>query len=477
MRRLTIGFLILVAAILAWPHYGAFSQTTLSKEVGENYMAMNAKLLCSGIFVSGRDKDEVIKNDLTWDRVPGFPGWDRIQVAIDQTRKSITLSAEGLPARTAVYKGDQGCMILPREGGDIFFQPVVLSRNPDLAKQKWPVGDVTEDRMPPEVDGPALNAALDFAFNVSAQPKPQKTRSLLVVYKGQIIGERYAPGFHKDMPQISWSMGKSITAALVGILVRDGLLKVEDLAPVSEWANDPRREIKIKDLMHMSSGLKFGSGAENPAIAFTAKDQHTYVYFAAPNVYEYSIRNELESPPGTFWKYRNCDPLTLGKVIRDKVEGRGEEFLSFPQRALFSRIGMRHMVLETDRWGNFIMTGYDYAVARDWARFALLHLQDGIWQGERILPEGWVDFITRPAPANKEKAYGGLCWLNAGKKYKSLPQDMYWPLGAYGQVAMIIPSRQMIVVRQGNSQVGGFDEYFEKVMQRILAAVKAPSPR
>jgi CubicO group peptidase (beta-lactamase class C family) len=229
--------------------------------------------------------------------------------------------------------------------------------------------------------------------------------------------------------------------------------------------------------MHMSSGLKFGSGAENPAIAFTGKDQHTYVYFAASNVYEYSIRNELESPPGTFWKYRNCDPLSLGKVIRDKVEARGEEFLSFPQRALFSKIGMRHMVLETDRWGNFIMTGYDYAVARDWARFALLHLQDGVWQGERILPKGWVDFITQPAPANKEKAYGGLCWLNAGKKYKSLPEDMYWPLGAYGQVAMIIPSRQLIVIRQGASQSGGFDEYFEKVMQQILAAVKTPMPK
>jgi CubicO group peptidase (beta-lactamase class C family) len=478
-RRFPIEFLILAALIVAWPFNSSFAQPKIPPELYENYLAISAKLLCSGVFISGRDPAEVLKNDLSVGVPPGFPSPDKIRIDVDRNRKSVTLSAEGIPARKAVYNGDQGCTLLPREGGDVFFKPVTLPRNEQLAREKWPMGDVIDSRIPPEVDEAAIKAALDFAFDESLQVKKQKTRSLLVVYRGQMIGERYAPGFHRDMPLMSWSMMKGITAALVGTMVRDGVLKVDDPAPISEWQspNDPRRQITIRHLMNMTSGLKFMSGLDDPRITLTAKDQHSYVYFDAPNVYEYAIRNELESTPGTVWKYRNCDPLAIGKILRDKVEARGEEFLSFPARALFNRIGMRHTIPETDRWGNFILSGSDYVTARDWARFALLHMQDGVWQGERILPEGWIQFITQPAPANKAREYGAFFWLNAGKKYKSLPEDMYWPMGHFGQVAMIIPSRQLIVVRQGWSQMGGFDEYFEQVMQRILASVKTPSPK
>ncbi len=465
--------LVFVLILLVWPSANALPQQKLPPEIAENFLAIMTKLLCSGVFISGRDAEEVLKNDLTAGGPPGFP-MEKIKVAIDRQRKSVTLSTEGIPPRTAVYNGDQGCTLLPREDGDIFFKPVALPKNPELANEKWPMGDVTDGEIPPEVDRAALQAALDFAFDASLQARPQKTRSLLVVYKGRIVAERYAPGFHPDMPLMSWSMMKSITAALVGTLVRDGVLKVDDPAPIPEWQspNDPRRAITIRHLMNMSSGLKFGNGEYDRRISFTEKDQHAYVYFAAPNVYEFAIRNELEAPPGTVWKYLNCNPLAIGKILRDKVEARGEDFLTFPHRALFSRIGMRHTIPETDRWGNFINSGNDYVTARDWARFALLHLQDGVWRGERILPEGWVQYVTRPAPANKAKEYGAFFWLNAGKKYRSLPEDMYWPMGHYGQVAMIIPSRQMAVVRQGWSQLGGFDEYFEPVMQRILASVK-----
>ena len=130
------------------------------------------------------------------------------------------------------------------------------------------------------------------------------------------------------------------------------------------------------------------------------------------------------------------------------------------------------MVLEPDPYGNFIMTGFDYGTARDWARFGLLHLQDGLWEGERILPEGWVEYIRTPAPANKERAYGGLFWLNRGRRYRNLPEDMYWPAGHHGQVVKIIPSRDMIIVRLGHSAAGGFDAYIEKVVRDILNAVK-----
>jgi len=476
-KRFIIVLMLLAALIVARPLHPSFAQPKIPSELYENYLAISAKLICSGVFISGRDPVEVLKNDLSVGVPPGFPTPEEIQINVDRKRKSVTLSAEGIPARKAVYNGDQGCTLLPREGGDVFFKPVTLPRNEQLAKEKWPVGDVIEGPIPPEVDEAAIKAALDFAFDESLQVKKQKTRSLLVVYKAQIIGERYAPGFHRDMPLMSWSMMKSITAALVGMMVLDGILKVDDPAPIKEWQspNDPRRQITIRHLMNMTSGLKFMSGLDDPRITLTARDQHSYVYFDAPNVYGFAIRNELESTPGTVWKYRNCDPLAIGKILREKVEARGEEFLSFPSRALFHRIGMLHTIPETDRWGNFILSGNDYVTARDWARFALLHMQDGVWQGERILPEGWVKFITQPAPANKARDYGAFFWLNAGKRFKSLPEDMYWPSGHFGQVAMIIPSRRLIVVRQGWSQRGGFDEYIEQVMQQILGALKPPA--
>jgi len=450
---------------------------SVAKEIIEHMIAYNAKLLCSGIFVVGREKDEFIKNDLL--RFPCF-SWDDIEVTVDQKRKSVTLTIEGIPQRTAVYNGDQGCTLLPRGIEDVYFKSVAIPKPiPDPARQKWPMGDVLDDKpLPSEVDAAALKSAVDSAFDDRVQNFWQKTRALVVVYNGQIIAERYATGFDKNIRQVSYSMAKSITTALIGVLVREGHFHVDDPAPIAEWRDpkDPRNEITISHLLRMSSGLAFHRGNLIDGTLFTNKHNHGYVYFGAPNVFKYSINNELKSPPGMVWRYRNCDPLALGKIIRDAVEAKGEGYLSFPHRALLNRIGMSNMVLEPDPWGNFIMCAYAYGTARDWARFGLLHLQDGVWQGERILPEGWVNYIIKPAPAKKDRGYGALFWLNAGGKYPALPRDMYWPLGFGGQVCMIIPSRDMVIVRLGKSPLGGvgFDQYIEMVIQKILASVRKP---
>lgn len=476
MIVLLLSAILTIAPCAAQPD----DNKNLKRERAENILALYTKLLCSGVFVIGRDADEFIRNDLQL-AGPGIPDWDEISVSIDRDRKSVTLTMEGVPPRTAVFNGDQGCTLLPKGEDKVFFKPVMLpSLLIEWETQPWPMGDVTGDTpLPPEVDEDALAAALDFAFDNGAHDIPQSTRAIVVVYKGRIIAERYAPGFDKDTRHISWSMGKSITSALIGILVRDGHFRVDDPAPIREWRNpdDTRSAITISHLLRMSSGLRFHSGTTMDGQMLMNKDNHTYVYFGAVDVFDYSINRELEFPPNTKWRYRNCDPLALGKIIRDTVEARGEEYLSFPHRALFSRICMRNMVLEVDPYGNFIMTGFDYGTARDWARFGLLHLQDGLWLGKRILPEGWVDYITTPAPANASKAYGSLFWLNRGKQYESLPEDMYWPAGHYGQVAMIIPSRDMIIVRLGHSAQGGFDPYIEKVVGAILASVSSPPRR
>ncbi len=440
----------------------------------ENGLAMYAKLLCSGVFVVGREPDEFVRNDLQR-AGQGLPEWSEIEIDVDRKRKSVTLKAPGIPARTAVFCGDQGCVLLPRGAANVFFQPVRLESSlPDRATQPWPQGDRLDTTTQPDhVDADALAAALDIAFDDADQDVPQKTRALLVVYRGQIVAERYAPGFDRRTRHICWSMGKSITSALIGILVGNGDFKVDDPAPIAAWrqADDPRGRITISDLLHMSSGLDFGR-PNDPAAMFTAADHHRAVYFGAVDVFDYCTGRELEHAPNTVWRYRNCDPLSLGMIVRQMVESRGGSYLAFPQRALFDKIGIRDMVLETDPYGNFIMTGFEYGTARDWARFGLLHLQDGVWNGERILPEGWIDYITRPAPADPDQKYGALFWLNRGGRYETLPRDMYWAAGHHGQITLVIPSREMVIVRQGHSAQGGFDPYWEQVVGRILSACK-----
>ena len=438
----------------------------------ESRAAIGAHHLCSGLWVVGRVTPRTAKEVLAQDIAPFKDfSWDsRFTFRVDSTRHTVTVSGPGIVSRMAVYNGDQGCSILPRGHSQIHFTPVPVPRNlPDAAGQAWPTGDKDAAVPPPaSVDRGAVDSALEWGMSQSEH----NTRAIVAVYRGKIVGERYAPGWTPDTPQISWSAGKSITAALVGILVRRGEFTVDDTAPVKEWRSDgdPRAQIRIRDLLHMSSGLNFANLGLNGPESFTRANKHMRVYFDGLNVFEHAVNQPLEIPPDTQWRYRNSDPLTLGRIVREKVEARGEQYLTFPQRELFDPIGARNFVLETDAWGNFIMTGFDYGSAHDWARFGLLHLWDGVWQGNRILPEGWVSFVSTPAPADKSRGYGGLFWLNRGGAWKGVPEDAFMASGHMGQYTMIIPSRDMVVVRLGPSP-GGSSAYFTELVSRILKGV------
>jgi CubicO group peptidase (beta-lactamase class C family) len=442
----------------------------------ESRAAIGAHHLCSGLWVVGsvhrRTADEVLAQDIA--PFKDFSWDERFKYRVDSEHRTVTVSGPGSAPRTARYNGDQGCAILPRGEDQIHFKPVPVPRNlPDAATQPWPTGDMGATAPTPDgVAGGAVAAALDWGMAQTAH----NTRAIVVVYRGKIIGERYAPGWDADTPQIGWSEGKSITAALVGILALQGQLHLDDPAPVKEWRadGDPRRQIRIRDLMHMSSGLDFGNLGLSGPESYTRANKHMRVYFDGLNVFDHAVNQPLEIPPNTEWRYRNCDPLTLGRIVREKVEARGGQYLTFPQRELFDRIGARHFILETDAWGNFIMTGFDYGSARDWARFGLLHLWDGMWQGKRILPEGWVEFVSTPAPADKTRGYGGLFWLNRGGAWKGVPEDAFMASGHMGQHTMVIPSRDVVVVRMGPSP-GGSTTYLAELVSRVLQGVPKKS--
>jgi len=453
------------------------AQTTWTDPIVlDHTAAMAAHHLCSGTFVVGRDYQRpparVLEEDIK--PFPNFNWQDDFEYEVDLEAKTASVWGPGLSPRMAKYNGDQGCAILPPGEEDVFFDPVPVPRAlPNPESHPWPTGDDGAYGSFPEVDEDGLTDALDWAME-----QEQNTRALVVVYRGKVIGERYAPGFTKNTPQISWSQGKSITAALVGILAQQGALSLEEPAPVSEWhgAGDPRNAIQVKHLMRMSSGLDFQNHGLGRPESWLNTNEHFRIYFDAINVFEHAIDQPVDLPPDSAFRYRNSDPLTLGRIVKQTVEARGEEYLTFPQRALFDRIGARNFVLETDPWGNFIMTGYDFGSAWDWARFGLLHLWNGVWEGERILPEGWSTFVSTPAPGARNQEYGGLFWINRNGNLPRVPEDAYWPSGFMGQTTMIIPSRDMVVVRLGPSP-GGYNTYLNEVVGRVLDAVEEGAHR
>ncbi|MEJ7810737.1 MAG: serine hydrolase [Gemmatimonadaceae bacterium] len=434
--------------------------------------AGTAKVLCSALFVSGRDQAEAISHV-----APYFLGakLDSVtKIDVDRARKLVRLTLANRLTREAKYYGDQGCIIHQPGRDTVFFVPVkVTTTLPPAATLPWPMGDLLPGTpLPADVDTTKLRQAVDAAFATPAG----LTAAFVVVHRGRIVAERYANGADRDMQLESWSMGKSITGTLIGLLVRDGALRLEDPAPVPEWhrtPNDPRAKIRVMDLMRMSSGLRFSRGSPEDLPGY---HDHDLPYTGAIDAFQFSATRPLQFEPNTVGRYRNADPLTLGYIVRETVRRRGEEYLTYPQRALFDRIGIRRQVLETDPYGNFLLTGYDYGTARNWARLGLLYLNDGVWLGTRLLSEGFVKFVSTPAPAWKQPVYGGMVWVNGDSAW-SLPRDAFAFRGAGEQDVFIVPSHELVVVRMGHFPGAGIGARDLKRAQALLMEAIPPARR
>jgi CubicO group peptidase (beta-lactamase class C family) len=312
------------------------------------------------------------------------------------------------------------------------------------------MGDAAPRQPLARLDTAKLDRVLEAAF---AAPE-EMTAAFLVTWRGQIVGERYAEGIRRDTPLESWSMGKSIVATLMGVLIHQGVYDLWQRAPIPEWSapDDPRRSIRIADIMHMSSGLRLRAPQDPDYDPTKGYPDHVYLYTGGENLFHYAATRPQQWPPNTVGRYRNTDPVLIGYLIRLAVEKRREDYLTFPQRVLFDKLGIRTMVLETDAYGNFLTQGYELGSARDWARLGNLYLQDGVWNGERILPKGFAEFVSTPAPAWKldgQPEYGAFFWVNGMNRFP-IPKDAYFMAGAGNQFTIIIPSHDLVVVRLGH---------------------------
>jgi CubicO group peptidase (beta-lactamase class C family) len=439
----------------------------------EHHTAGFAKILCSAVFITGLDPDFAAENIGYF----SSPYAERSQVTervIDHEAGAVHLTLPSGVTRTAKYYGDQGCVALPIGEESVYFNPVaVKSVLPDPSTQPWPMGDVLSDEpLPAELDAEKVAAAVDAAF----EPAEGLTAAFVVTWKGNIIGERYREGIDMHTPLESWSMGKSLTATLIGVLIQQGVYDLWQPAPVPEWQgeDDPRAEIRIADILHMSSGLRFRAPQDpdfDPALGYP---DHLYVYAGTVNSFEWAATRPQQWLPNTVGRYRNSDPVLANYLIRLGVEGRGEDYHSFPQRVLFDKLGIRNMVLETDPYGNFLLQGYEFGSGRDWARLGNLYLQDGVWNEERILPEGYAEFVSTVAPAweaDGRPIYGAFFWINSTGTYP-IPEDAFYMAGAGNEKTIIIPSHDLVVVRLGHYKgAAPGDEGLKNALSLLMEAV------
>ncbi len=433
-----------------------------------------AKVMCSAVFVTGLEPDFAAEN------VGYFTGGSPAERAkvkkpvVDRLTKEVRITMPNGVTRVARYIGDQGCVTLPEGETTLRYTPrKIEKRLGDPKSTPWPMGDaLPSDPLPPGLDAAKLKRAVDAAF----EPATSMTAAFVVTWKGRLVAERYGPGITPTTPLESWSMGKSLVATLMGVLIKQGAYDLGQRAPIPEWQGpgDPRAEIRIADILHMSSGLKIRAPLDPDFDPRGPYPDHLYLYTGGVDSFHYAATRPQQWPPNTVGRYRNTDPVLASYLVRLAALKRGLDYLSFPQQALFDKLGIRTMVMETDPYGNLLTQGYELASGRDWARLGNLYLQDGVWNGERLLPEGYVKFVSTVAPAwaaDNRPIYGGFFWIN-GLGELPVPREAYYMSGAGGQTTLIVPSHDLVVARLGHykgSDAG--EESFNRALALLMEAV------
>lgn len=431
-----------------------------------------ALFTCSATFLAGRTPEQIARNDLTGIYRSYEAAMASLPAAeVDNSAKSVSVAWSDRQSAVARFREGLGCSLLPPDAAVSMPLPSIESGVVAAAEPDWPDGDrLSEPAAGADAAGSPLARVTARAFDGNSFGRGSRTSAVVIVRDGRIVAEAYAGDSGMHVPQRTWSVAKTIMAALIGIAVGEELLKPGETAALPQWSapGDPRGAIRVEHLLHMASGLDAG-----PLGSRTDE-----VYFGGARVADAALGNPLIAPPGTHWFYANNDTLALSWLLRTRI-GDDARYHAFPHEKLFRPIGMRNTTPETDWDGTFILSSQVWTTARDLARFGLLLLNDGIWRGRRILPEGWVEFMRTPAPAQPpatrtddrpQPGYGAQVWL-FGERH-GLPQGTYAAMGNRGQFVVVVPSAGVVIVRRGyDPETGPF-----RIEQFTAAALNAVGP-
>ncbi len=453
LKKIAIGIvcLALMGAGYAYVAYGSIARA------GTGFAAKNT---CSGYFLSGFSPEVMADQALRGTPVLGTTD----STTLDVEGRRVSTSLYGLFERHAIYTPGIGCTLLAPGEDDSVVEVQALPPLQLSDELAWPQGTATGEI------NPGLTSILDEAFAETDPSQPRNTKAVVVIHEGELIAEKYAEGVEVDTPLIGWSMTKSVTALITGLLVKDGLLDIEAPAPVPQWQTeegDPRAEITLDQLLRMSSGLEFDE-------TYTGNTDVFFMLALEPDAAVFAASKPLAGPPDTIWSYSSGTTNIIAAINHRAAGGTAQEAYTYSQSRLFRPLGIGTATIETDSGGTFIGSSYMYASARDWARLGQFVLQDGVWEGEQLLPEGWVEYLITPTKTAEANRYGAQFWLNrdptdteAERAYPSLPADTVFMNGYQGQSVLIIPSQELVITRFGFTAGDNAD------VEELVAAVIA----
>lgn len=400
-----------------------------------NYPKLNimsgysAKSMASSVFLAGRDATFTDNTDNAFSPV------NIAEDEVNNATKTALSSVYGFKERKAVYQDGLGCVLVPE---DTEFKPLGIkpNRNKTPKNLPFPYGNLPQkDTTFSNVNYPELNKIVSQFMAPDSQ-----TRAIVVVYKDHIIAEQYAKGFDKNSKLLGWSMTKSLLSTIYGVMQHQGKININDKAPIETWQNDDRKNITYKNLLEMNSGLEWDEDYGNISDV-------TRMLFLEPNMTTPQIDKPQIGKPNETWYYSSGTTNLLSGLLRKKFNTH-QEYLDYPYREFIDKIGMHSMLIETDFTGHFIGSSYGWATARDWAKFGLLYLHKGNWNGEQIFKPEWETYAKTPTP-DSDGIYGAQFWLNAGGKLPDVPKGAYFADGFQGQRVFIVPSKDLVVVRLG----------------------------
>jgi len=429
-----------------------------------NYPKLNlisgysAKNMSSSVFVANRSLSYTDSHDNNISLI------NLAEDEIDLEEKYASATVFGMMQRKAIYREGLGSVLVgdDYDNNTPYLKP---NRNFNKIQVPYPYGNLTEkDTIFKEVDYTALNKVINSFFDTGKE-NIKSTRAIIVLYKDHIIAEKYADGFDKNSRLLGWSMAKSILSTMYGVLEKEQKISLDSPVPVETWKNDDRKNISYRNLLQMNSGLEWEED-------YSTISDVTKMLFLEEDMTQSQISKLQIHPPGTHWSYSSGTTNLLSGLLRNQFHSH-QDYLDFPYKKVIDKIGMHSMILEADIKGNYVSSSYAWATARDWAKFGLLYLNNGNWNGEQIMNPSWVDFVNTPAP-DSNQIYGGHFWLNAGGVMPNVPKDAFFPNGFQGQRIVIIPSQKMVVVRLGLKDID-FDSLTSGIINSINQPLSSPS--